>query len=107
MTNSQPRKEKAPHEAGHKENTKHPHSADLSAAAQRARLLAALRKGPVTTLEARREPDILHPAMRVLELREQGHDIQTVWTRQETYGGVRHRVARYVLNRKGGQHDAR
>lgn len=71
--------------------------ADLSAAAQRARLLDALRCGPVTTLEARRNLDVLHPAMRVCELRKEGYRIETVRVQQETEGGKAHSVARYIL----------
>lgn len=78
------------------------HFADLRAAAQRGRLLSALQLGPVTTLDARRKLDILHPAMRVLELRRRGHRIATIWTLQETDARVRHRVARYVLNLSKG-----
>lgn len=71
--------------------------ADLSAAAQRARLLDALRCAPVTTLEARRNLDVLHPAMRVCELRKDGYQIDTIRIQQETDGGVAHNVAKYVL----------
>lgn len=68
-----------------------------AATAQRARLLEALRSGPLSTLEARRELDVLHPAARVQELRERGHPITTTWTFEATPCGERHRVARYVL----------
>ena len=41
-----------------------------AAAAQRARILAHLQAGrPLTTIQARRELDVLHPCARVLELR--------------------------------------
>jgi hypothetical protein len=81
-----------------KAKRKRRHFVDLSASAQRARLLAELYKGSVTTLEARKRLDILMPAARVHELRHRyGYGIKTVWTRQETDSGVRHRVARYVL----------
>jgi hypothetical protein len=68
-----------------------------AAEAQRARLLAALSTRAVTTLQARRELDILHPAMRVLELRRLGHPIATVWTTEATECGKPHRVALYAL----------
>lgn len=68
-----------------------------TAQAQRARLLDALRTGPVTTLEARRQLDIMAPAARVMELRGLGHQITTVWTLQPTDCGKLHRVAMYVL----------
>lgn len=44
--------------------------------AQRARLLAMLRRGPVSTLAAR-AAGIMHPAGRVFELREAGYQIHT------------------------------
>ena len=56
---------------------------DNSASAQRSRLLAALIKGPVSTLAARKYHDILHPAARVQELRDRGHLIDT----QDEVGG--------------------
>ena len=65
--------------------------------AQRCRLLAALRQGPVTTLEARRELDILMPATRVFELRHKGYNIVTTWVFKRTDAGVEHKVARYAL----------
>lgn len=71
--------------------------ADLSAAAQRKRLIDVLKLGPVTTIEARRDLDILMPAARIRELRLAGKNIQTLWTEQETDSGRLHRVARYVL----------
>lgn len=67
-----------------------------SAEAQRSRLLAALHKGPLTTLEARRLLDVLHPAARVMELRNRGHKIDTVWTEDVTSEGKAHRVACYL-----------
>ena len=73
------------------------HFLDNSATAQRNRLLDALRVSPVTTIEARRNLDILMPAARVFELRDQGFDIATSWVWQETEQGKPHRVARYVL----------
>jgi len=73
-----------------------------SAASQRLRMLARLRQGPLTTLEARRELDVLHPAQRVLELRERGHRIITHWTVAETAPGRPHRVGQYVLSPPGG-----
>ena len=45
-------------------------------AAQRARLLGMLRRGPVSTLEAR-AVGIMHPGGRVHELREAGYQIHT------------------------------
>jgi hypothetical protein len=70
---------------------------DTNAAAQRARLLDALRRDSLTTLEARRLLDVLHPAARVMELRREGHNIVTAWTTDTTPEGNAHRVARYFL----------
>ncbi len=50
----------------------------------------------LTTLQARKELDIMHPAARIQELREQGHNIITHWTTDDN-GKYKHRVACYVL----------
>ena len=59
------------------------------ACVQRARLLAMLRRGPVSTLEARAVA-IMSPATRVFELKRQGHEIIT--TRLQNRVGVYHLV---------------
>lgn len=71
-----------------------------TAAAQRQRILRALRAGPVSTIYARRNLDILHPAGRVRELRLIGHRIKTAWTHETTDCGKVHRVGLYVMERK-------
>lgn len=69
-----------------------------SAQAQRNRLLSRLHVGAITTIEARRELDILMPAARVHELRHRcRHNIQTIWIKQATDCGKLHRVALYQL----------
>ncbi len=68
-----------------------------SSAEQRKRLLERLQHQPVSTLEARRELDVLHPAGRVQELRESGFNIVTHWSLEPSECGQSHRVARYVL----------
>lgn len=69
-----------------------------AAAAQRARILAHLQAGrPLTTIQARRELDTLHPAARVLELRRAGWPISMAWVTEETDAGQQHRVGRYWL----------
>ena len=74
------------------------HYADLSAEAQRKRLIDALQCGPITTIEARRNLDILMPAARIHELKHRhGQNIQKYWIEQETDNGRKHRVAKYVL----------
>ncbi|WP_024304115.1 helix-turn-helix domain-containing protein [Pseudogulbenkiania sp. MAI-1] len=77
---------------------------DPSAEAQRQRLLVALRQGPVTTLQARRLHDVLHPAARVQELRERGNRIITCWVTDNTSEGRPHRVAKYVLTTEASPH---
>lgn len=93
-------KQKAPAAGNDKGPQKHSHSND--SADQRRRLMARLRLGPVTTIEARSDLDIMMPAARIFELRMRGHRIDTVWTEQATECGKVHRVALYVL-RKGAK----
>ena len=47
------------------------------AAVQRARILARLRIGSATTLQLRNELHIMHPAARIMELRDLGLPILT------------------------------
>ena len=75
----------------------HPNYNDNSAHSQRMRLLHRLHQSNLTTIEARRDLDILMPAARVFELRARGHDIATFWTEGTTDCGRKHRIARYVL----------
>lgn len=70
---------------------------DLSAAAQRLRLLLALCDGPVSTLSARRTLSVMHPGARIMELRRQGHPIATLWSREPDALGIEHRQAQYAL----------
>ena len=63
---------------------------------QRERLLAWLMTSTLTTLQARTELDVMHPAARIQELREAGHNIVTHWTTGNT-GKANHRVACYAL----------
>jgi hypothetical protein len=65
--------------------------------AQRARLLDRLRQGPLSTLDARADLDILHPAARVMELRRKGYLIETMRSREPSTCGRLHTVANYVL----------
>lgn len=90
-------------EAAPKES--HPKSkAGNDAAAQRLRALDLLRSGPKSTIQLRRDGDILAPAARILELKRRGFDILTERVHQATDCGKLHRVALYVLLREtGGQ----
>lgn len=68
-----------------------------SAKAQRARLLAALKRGPVDTFAARQQLDIAHPAGRVRELRRAGHDISMKMEERASPAGELHRVGVYRM----------
>lgn len=72
--------------------------------AQRDRLLQALKdRGSVSTCDAREDLNVMHPAGRIMELRRQGHGINTslAWVADEE--GRLHRQALYSLL----AHDAR
>ena len=69
-----------------------------NSANQRLAILNHLRKaGSLTTLQARQELAVCHPAARVIELRGKGYDIVTHWRVDEDSTGRAHRVAEYVL----------
>lgn len=71
---------------------------DTSLQAQRVRLLTRLQLGPVDTLLLRRELNILAPAARVKELRNEGHEITTQRiTLIDDYGRTHIRIAVYSL----------
>lgn len=76
------------------------------AGVQRDRILEVLKRGyALTTLEARRDLNILMPATRVFELREAGHPVEKVMVDAMTDAGVRHKVAKYFMAKpstKGG-----
>lgn len=74
-----------------------------SAEVQRARLLEALKRGPVDTFAARQQLDIAHPAGRVRELRRAGHDISMQMEESASPAGEPHRVGLYSLSRSGGE----
>lgn len=70
--------------------------------AQRQRILVYRHiNGSITTIEARRELDVIHPAGRILDLRKTGETIDTVWVEDITERGKAHRVAKYVLSVTG------
>lgn len=68
-----------------------------SARQQRERLLDALTKTPITTLKAREDLDVFHPAARIYELRKRGFNIQTHRRTVDTARGTHSKVAEYVL----------
>jgi hypothetical protein len=64
------------------------------ASSQRQRILDHLRNhGPLTTLAARRELDVMHPAARVQELRARGYRIITDAARCGHWAGCSSRRA--------------
>lgn len=71
---------------------------DTSTEAQRARLLARVQEGPVDTLTARADLNILHPAARIQELRDRGYPIKThLITKTDEHGRKHQRVALYYI----------
>lgn len=78
-------------------NRPHEHIGN-SAAAQRVRLLTWLQNHrKITTIEARRDLDIMMPAARIKELKDRNYQIDRLWAVQPTEHGRMHRVAEYWL----------
>lgn len=66
---------------------------------QRARLLAALKTGPVNTVTARIELGVMHPAGRIFDLIKRGHNISSQRINITTPQGFYHRgIALYRLH---------
>lgn len=71
---------------------------DTSRTAQQNRLLNHLQKESINTIKARAKLNILHPAARVQELKEQGHVIHTQRiTFVDEYGRAHRGIALYTL----------
>jgi hypothetical protein len=68
-----------------------------SAQEQRTRLLDSLRQRSISTIEARRELDIMHPAARIMELRRDGYQIEKITVDERSDCDQLHKVARYIL----------
>jgi hypothetical protein len=69
-----------------------------STAAQAQRMIQALRSGPVSSIEAAQQLDIVHPPSTIRHLRRLGWGILTEWCYQSAGPGRRpHRVGLYVL----------
>ena len=78
-------------------NTHNPNN--TSASAQRARLLERLHAGPVDTITARNDLNLMMPAARIKELRNAGHNIKTQRiTLTDEHGRTHHGVALYFLS---------
>lgn len=72
-----------------------------SSTEQDRKMIDALRKGPISTIEAAQELDIVQPPNTIRRLRNRGFDIRTYWTHQSTEPGrPPHRVAKYILIRE-------
>ena len=75
-----------------------------SAYAQRQRVLALLIDHPASTFELRDRYNVMMPGARVIELREQGHEILTERRNlPDRFGRIHPRVAVYVLVRLAQQ----
>jgi hypothetical protein len=75
-----------------------------SAKSQRERLMTSLRaQGSCSSIEATHKLDIIHPPRRIMELRNEGHRIDTVWSYEPTECGRVHRVGRYHLIKEANQ----
>lgn len=77
---------------------------NTSSSNQRAITLLAITNSPKTTVELRHDFGIMHPAARIQELRDRGHQIDTLRITEMTPDGIKHKaVAKYVL--KGVQYE--
>ena len=91
MTDKKRANQKASHLTSRANNT--------STEAQRARLLAWLKPGPIDTITARRELNILAPAARIIELRFAGYPINTQRiTLTDDQGRTHNGIALYFLS---------
>jgi len=72
---------------------------NTSASAQRVRLLERLHLGPVDTITARHDLNLMMPAARIKELRNAGHSIKTQRiTLTDEHGRTHRGVALYYLS---------
>ncbi|WP_230209701.1 helix-turn-helix domain-containing protein [Solemya velum gill symbiont] len=68
---------------------------------QRKSIYERLAEGnALSTLFAREELGIMHPAARIMELRQRGHNIITNWQTETDVTGKSHRIAKYILLHK-------
>ena len=69
-----------------------------SSTEQDRKMIEALRSGPVSTIQAAQDLDIVQPPNTIRCLRNKGYEIRTHWTYQSTEPGRQpHRVAKYIL----------
>jgi len=75
-----------------------PNTTHANSASQRNTIKRIIREcGSMTTLDARAQ-GIMHPGMRICELRKQGYNIVTNWITQTDGAGVEHRVGVYTMD---------
>jgi len=74
-----------------------------SAKEQCTRLLQALKLFSINTFEASRGLGVYHPPARILQLRQKGHNIDTIWQTIVAENGDKHRVGCYLL--RGDSHE--
>jgi hypothetical protein len=61
------------------------------------RMLEAMQTlGSISTIEAHRYLDILHPPARKLNLLQHGHIVELIWVHEPSDCGEIHRVGKYV-----------
>ena len=69
--------------------------------AQRLRIIEWFKRNKsLTTHQDREILGVIHPAGRIMELRQRGYDIMTHWTWEANAQGRTHRVAKYVLMKR-------
>ena len=72
------------------------HSAN-DAGTQCNRMLEAMQTlGGISTIEAHRYLDILHPPARKLNLVQGGHIVELIWVHEPSDCGAIHRIGKYV-----------
>jgi len=87
---------------GQPASPKHSGVNNTSKHAQLARLVARLQEGPISTIEARRDLNIMAPAARIRELREEGVLVLThLRDLYDDQGRYHSRVAVYYLSDRG------
>lgn len=57
-------------------------------------------RGSITTAQAREHLDVMSPAARIMQLKQAGYLIVTLWDSWTSEHNIKHRVARYVLTQK-------
>jgi len=73
-----------------------------SSANQNMRLLEFMRHFSISTFDARKHLDVMHPAGRVQELRDAGNEIETLRLSEPSDVGRPHCIAVYVLRKEVG-----